>query len=169
MPIEIKLDDRIASVKVLNQNENLLEIMVDDKIYHVDLMHNDEGIFSILENNRSHNISLVPSSKPKSYTAHTLYYTYELEVIDAEARYIRNRGEGVPAQSEKKITAPMPGKIVKVLVEPGQTVIKGQTAVIISAMKMESEYKVALDGTVKRVMVKAGDTVETNQVLIEIE
>ncbi len=169
MPIEIKLDNRIAKVKVLNQNENLLEIMVDDKVYHVDLMHNDEGTFSILENNRSHNISLVPSSKPKSYTAYTLYNTYELEVIDAESRYIRNRGEGSISQSDKKITAPMPGKIVKVLVEPGQEVKKGQTAVIISAMKMESEYKTAVDGLVKKINVKAGDTVESNQVLIEIE
>ncbi|WP_423127116.1 acetyl-CoA carboxylase biotin carboxyl carrier protein subunit [Gaoshiqia sp. Z1-71] len=169
MPIEIKLDDRIAKVKVLNQNENLLEIMVDDKIYHVDLMHNDEGTFSILENNRSFNISLVPSNKPKTYTAYTLYNTYELEVIDAEMRYIRSRGEGGLSHSDKKITAPMPGKIVKVLVDAGQAIIKGQTAVIISAMKMESEYKASVDGVVKKINIKAGDTVESNQVLIEIE
>lgn len=169
MPIEIKLDDRIAKVKVLNQNENLLEIMVDDKVYHVDLMHNDEGTFSILENNRSFNISLVPSNKPKTYTAYTLYNTYELEVIDAEMRYIRSRGEGGLSQSDKKITAPMPGKIVRVLVDAGQAIAKGQTAVIISAMKMESEYKASVDGVVKKINIKAGDTVESNQVLIEIE
>lgn len=169
MPIEIKLGDRIASVKVLNQNENLLEIMVDDQVYHVDLMHNDEGAFSILENNRSHNISLVPSQKPKAYTAYTLYHTYDLEVIDAEARYIRNRGDGALVQSEKQISSPMPGKIVKVLVREGDTVTKGQTAIIISAMKMESEYKAAVDGVVKAVNVSDGDTVEANQVLIEID
>ncbi|WP_299577674.1 acetyl-CoA carboxylase biotin carboxyl carrier protein subunit [uncultured Sunxiuqinia sp.] len=169
MPIEIKLGDRIASVKILNQNENLIEIMVDDKVYNVDLMHNDEGTFSIIENNRSHNISLVPSQKPKSYTAHTLYNTYDLEIIDAEARYIRNRGAGTLSQSEKQISAPMPGKIVKVLVKEGEAVSQGQTAVIISAMKMESEYKVAVDGMVKAVNVADGDTVESNQVLIEID
>ena len=169
MPIEIKLGDRIASVKILNQNENLIEIMVDDKIYNIDLMHNDEGTFSIIENNRSHNISLVPSQKPKAYTAFTLYHTYDLEVIDAEARYIRNRGTGAISQSDKQITAPMPGKIVKVLVNEGEEVTQGQTAVIISAMKMESEYKVAVDGVVKAVNVSDGDTVESNQVLIEID
>ncbi|WP_321289886.1 acetyl-CoA carboxylase biotin carboxyl carrier protein subunit [uncultured Sunxiuqinia sp.] len=169
MPIEIKLGDRIASVKILNQNENLIEVMVDDKTYNIDLMHNDEGTFSIIENNRSHNISLVPSQKPKTYTAFTLHNTYDLEVIDAEARYIRNRGAGAIAQSEKQITAPMPGKIVKVLVKEGEEVKQGQTAVIISAMKMESEYKVAIDGVVKAVNVSDGDTVESNQVLIEID
>ena len=169
MPVEIKLGDRIASVKVLNQNENLLEIMVDDKVYNIDLMHNDEGSFSILENNRSHNISLVPNTKPKTYTAYTLYNSYELEVIDAEARYIRNRGAGSLSQSDKQITAPMPGKIVKVLVEEGESVTQGQTAVIISAMKMESEYKAAHDGVVKSIHVADGDTVEANQVLVEID
>ncbi|MGQ8335555.1 acetyl-CoA carboxylase biotin carboxyl carrier protein subunit [Sunxiuqinia sp. A32] len=169
MPIEIKLNDRIAKVSVLNQNENLLEIKVDDQIYKVDLMHNDDGQFSIIENNRSHNISLVPSVKPKNYTAYTLYNSYDLEVIDSESRYIRNRGEGSVAKSDKKITAPMPGKIVKVLVDIGQEVKKGETAVIISAMKMESEYKAAADGQIKTIHVKDGDTVEANQVLIEIE
>jgi Acetyl/propionyl-CoA carboxylase, alpha subunit len=63
----------------------------------------------------------------------------------------------------------MPGKIVKILVEAGQKVEKGQTAVIMSAMKMESEYKAASDGIVKSVNVEAGNTVESNQVLIEFE
>lgn len=169
MPIDVKLNDRVAKVKVLNQNENLLEIMVDNKVYQVDLMHNDEGTFSILENNRSFNITLVPSPKAKAYTAYTLYNTFDLEVIDAETRYIRNRGEGTIGSSEKKISAPMPGKIVKVLVEAGQEITKGQTAVIISAMKMESEYKAAVDGVVKKVHIKAGDTVDSNQVLVEID
>jgi len=169
MPIDVKLNDRVAKVKVLNQNENLLEIKVDDRVYQLDLMHNDEGTFSILENNRSHNITLVPGNKPKSYTAYTLYQTYDLEVIDAEARYIRNRGEATLNHSDKKITAPMPGKIVKVLAEVGQEIKKGETAVIISAMKMESEYKAAVDGVIKKVNIKAGDTVDTNQVLVEID
>jgi hypothetical protein len=69
--------------------------MIDDKVYHVDLMHNDEGSFSVLVNNHSHNMTLVPSSKPKQYTAYTLYNTYEPEVIDAASRYIRNRGTEV--------------------------------------------------------------------------
>lgn len=169
MPIEIKLNDRIAQVKILNQNENLLEVMVDDQVYHVDLMHNDEGTFSILVNNHSHNITLVPSSRPKQYTAYTLYNTYEPEVIDAASRYIRSRGNGSLAQTTNRISAPMPGRIVKVLVKAGQRVEKGQTAIIMSAMKMESEYKVASDGIVKAVNVEAGNTVESNQVLIEFE
>jgi biotin carboxyl carrier protein len=63
----------------------------------------------------------------------------------------------------------MPGKVVKVLVSEGESVTEGQTAVIISAMKMESEYKIPINGKVKKVNVKDGDTIEGNQILIELE
>jgi biotin carboxyl carrier protein len=169
MPIDIKLNERIARVSILNQNENLLKVMIDDKVYDVDLMHNDEGSFSIIVNKHSHNIKLVPSPKPKHYTAYTLYHTWEPEVIDAASRYIRNRGNGSVTQGANRITAPMPGKIVRVLVSPGQKVEKGQTAVVISAMKMESEYKVPADGIVRNVFAEAGSTVETGQLLVDFE
>ncbi|MBL7971902.1 MAG: acetyl-CoA carboxylase biotin carboxyl carrier protein subunit [Prolixibacteraceae bacterium] len=169
MSIEIKLDKRIASVEILKQFENLLEIKVDDKIYQVDLMHNDEGIFSILESGRSYNIELVPQAKPKHYTAYTLYDSYDLEVIDAESRYRRNRSSGTQLASENIITSPMPGKVVKIPVKVGDEVKKGDTVITISAMKMESEYKSPIDGTIIKIQVIEGSTVDANQVLIEIE
>ena len=169
MSIEIKLDKRIASVEILKQFENLLEIRVDDKVYQVDLMHNDEGIFSILTNGQSYNIELVPQSKPKHFTAYSLYDSYDLEVIDAEARYLRNRTGNTPLLSENTITSPMPGKVVKIPVTVGDVVKKGDTLITISAMKMESEYKSPMDGIIALIHVKEGTTVEANQVLIEIE
>ncbi|MFY9153347.1 MAG: biotin/lipoyl-containing protein [Prolixibacteraceae bacterium] len=169
MSIQIKLDKRIASVEILKQFENLLEIKVDDKIYQVDLMHNDEGIFSILAEGRSFNIELVPQAKPKHYTAYTLYDSYDLEVIDAEARYLRNRSSSTQLASENNITSPMPGKVVKIPVNQGDVVKKGDTLITISAMKMESEYKAPIDGTISKIHVEEGSTVESNQVLIEIE
>jgi len=169
MSIEIKLDNRIASVEILKQFENLLEIRVDDKIYQVDLMHNDEGIFSILENGRSFNIELVPQAKPKQYTAYTLYSTYDIEVIDAESRYRRNRSSATQLTSENTILSPMPGKVVKIPVKVGDEVMKGDTVITISAMKMESEYKAPKDGIITKINVSEGSTVEANQVLIEIE
>ena len=169
MSIEIKLNKRIASVKILKQFENLLEIKVDDKIYQVDLMHNDEGIFSILENGRSFNIELVPQAKPKHYTAYTLYSNYEIEVIDAESRYRRNRSSATQLTSENTIISPMPGKVVKIPVKVGDEVLKGDTVITISAMKMESEYKAPKDGIVAKIHVSEGSTVDANQVLVEIE
>ena len=168
MSIEIRLDKRIASVEILKQFENLLEIKIDGKIYQVDLMHNDEGIFSILANGHSFNIELVPQTKPKHYTAYSLYDTYDVEVIDAESRYRRNRTGASPMASENSIISPMPGKVVKVQVKTGDEVKMGDTLITISAMKMESEYKSPKDGTIAKIHVSEGSTVDANQVLIEI-
>ena len=168
MSIEIKIDKRIASVEILKQFENLLEIKVDDKIYQVDLMHNDEGIFSILANGRSYNIELVPQTKPKNYTAYTLYDSYDIEVIDAESRYRRNRTGVSPMASENSIISPMPGKVVKIQVKMGDEVKMGDTLITISAMKMESEYKSPKDGKIAKIHVSEGSTVDANQILIEI-
>ncbi len=169
MAIEIKVGDRVAWVDLRGQDGNLLEIEVDGKILKVDVMHTADGTFSILESGHSYNIELVPHNQPKKYTAYTLYQEFEVEIIDAEARYLLDRGTNAFASSEKKISSPMPGKVVKVFVSEGDEVTEGQTAVVISAMKMESEYKIPMDGKVKKVNVKDGDTIEGNQILIELE
>ncbi|HYQ56927.1 MAG TPA: biotin/lipoyl-containing protein [Draconibacterium sp.] len=169
MAVEIKIGNRVAWVNLLKQEGNNLEVEVDGKIYNVDLMHTADGTFSIIESGHSYNIELVPEPTPKKYTAYTLYDSFDLEVIDAEARYLLNRNANGGGQSENKITSPMPGKVVKVLVEKGDKVKEGDTVIIISAMKMESEYKAPKDGTVKKVNVKAQDTVDSNEVLIELD
>ena len=169
MAVEIKIGKRVAWVNLLKQDDNILEVEVDGKKYEVDLMHTADGTFSILESGHSYDIELVPETAPKKYTAYTLYETYGVEVIDAEARYLQNRNVNGTAAAESKISSPMPGKVVKVLVTEGDVVKEGDTIIIISAMKMESEYKAPRDGVIKKVYVKSEDTVDGNQVLIELE
>jgi biotin carboxyl carrier protein len=70
-------------------------------------------------------------------------------------------GEGV-------VTAPMPGKILRVLVKEGEQVKTGQGLLVLEAMKMENEIPAPKDGIVKRILVKEGDTVNTGDPLIEI-
>jgi biotin carboxyl carrier protein len=67
------------------------------------------------------------------------------------------------------VLAIMPGKIVRVLVEPGQQVEEGSPVCVLEAMKMENELRARQTGTVRVVHVKPGDDVEKDQVLIEIE
>lgn len=169
MPVEIKINNRLVWVNLIKQNGNLLEVDVDGKTYQVDLLHTPGGTFSIIESGQSFNIELVPQNQPKKYTAHTLYNTFNVEIIDAETRYLINRGSNGASANEKNISSPMPGKVVKILVSAGDVVTKGENAIIIAAMKMESEYKAPIDGIVKKVNVGEGDTIEANQILIEIE
>ncbi len=67
------------------------------------------------------------------------------------------------------VLAIMPGKIVRVMVEPGQEVQEGSAVCVLEAMKMENELHARKSGTVRAVYVKPGDDVEKDQVLVEIE
>ncbi|AEK72008.1 pyruvate carboxylase subunit B [Thermococcus sp. 4557] len=71
-------------------------------------------------------------------------------------------GEGV-------VTAPMPGKILRILVKKGEQVKTGQGLLVLEAMKMENEIPAPKDGVVKKILIKEGDTVDTGQTLIELE
>ena len=70
---------------------------------------------------------------------------------------------------ENVVTAPMPGKILRILVNEGEKVKVGQGLLVLEAMKMENEIPSPMDGVVKRILVKEGETVDTGQALIEIE
>jgi biotin carboxyl carrier protein len=63
----------------------------------------------------------------------------------------------------------MPGKIVKIMAAVGDIVIKGQTLIILEAMKMENEIKCGASGTVRAIHVKAGDALENGILMMEVE
>jgi biotin carboxyl carrier protein len=73
------------------------------------------------------------------------------------------------AGGPQRVIAPMPGKIVKVLVKPGETVVARQGLVVIEAMKMENELRASREGQVKDVHVVEGDLVEAGRLLTVIE
>jgi propionyl-CoA carboxylase alpha chain len=67
------------------------------------------------------------------------------------------------------LLAPLPGSVVRVLVEAGATVTRGQTLVVLEAMKMEHSIQSPSDGTVTEVPVQVGQQVETGQVLVVVD
>jgi biotin carboxyl carrier protein len=70
--------------------------------------------------------------------------------------------------SAGNVSAPMPGKILDILITPGEEISTGQPVLILEAMKMENEIKAVTDGIVDALHVKKGDNVEKNQTLLEI-
>ena len=76
---------------------------------------------------------------------------------------------GMSGGNEGELLTQMPGKVVKILVEEGQTVQKGETLIILEAMKMENEIKSSLDGVVKAIHVKEGQALENGVLMMEVE
>jgi len=169
MPFEVKLNDRIAKVELLSRQDNKLLVALDGKEFELDFVKVSEGSYSVIYQNRSFNIELIPVSGVKKYLVNTLKTTYEVEIIDAESKYLASRKKGLDDDGDNVIKAPIPGKVVKVFVKKGDKVEAGQTVIIISAMKMESEFKAKKAGTIAEVKVADGQTVEARQPLVVIE
>jgi len=169
MSLEINIGKRTATVELLSKSKSIHTFSIDGKEYVVDIVSFDKGTYSLLHNNKSYYIELIEGNSNKKYFVNTKNLSYELEVIDAESRYLKNKNKSALDLSQNTIISPMPGKIVKILVKKGDQVQPGQNVIIISAMKMESEFSFSREGIIKDILVKEGDTVDGNQTLIVIE
>lgn len=168
MPYELKIKDRTAKVEILEKNGTLYHIKIGDRTYDIDVTKVENGVYSVIYQGKSTNMEMIEGDKPNKYIVNTRSNDYQVEIIDAKARYnAANKSDG--DSDDTVIYSPMPRKIMRILVEEGASVTKGQTVVIVSAMKMESEYKSPVDGIVSKIHVKTEDTVEGNQALVEIE
>jgi biotin carboxyl carrier protein len=93
---------------------------------------------------------------------------WDLEVVDERTRHIRSLTAGAERRGGPvALRAPMPGLVVRVLVEPGQEVKQGAGLVVLEAMKMENELKAPAVVTVGAVRAQPGQAVEKGQVLVE--
>jgi glutaconyl-CoA/methylmalonyl-CoA decarboxylase subunit gamma len=103
-------------------------------------------------------VKAVKNSKPSS-----------AQSVSASPVAAKSVSVSAPATSgSSKITSPMPGSILKVNVAKGDTVKKGQSLLILEAMKMENDIKAPADGKVVEVKVSQGDCVTLGQTLIEV-
>jgi biotin carboxyl carrier protein len=94
---------------------------------------------------------------------------WDAEVVDERTRHIRSLTAGASAaHGPATMRAPMPGLVVRLLVETGQEVEAGSGIVVLEAMKMENELKAPAAGVVGAIRVGAGEPVEKGQVLVEL-
>ena len=78
-------------------------------------------------------------------------------------------GAGAAGTGPQRVTSPMPGKVVRILVKPGDEVKARQGLVVVEAMKMENELRAARDGRVREVAVAEGQSVDAGTVLLIVE
>ncbi len=78
-------------------------------------------------------------------------------------------GAAAGADGEVRVTAPMPGKVVRILVAPGDEVAARQPMIVVEAMKMENEMSASRAGTVKEIRVEEGMSVDAGRVLAVVE
>jgi biotin carboxyl carrier protein len=133
----------------------------------VDALEIAPNIFSILLNGQSHEVRIAPAPDG-TLTLQTGHHEFTAEVLDPRAWRGRRHG-AVEAEGRQQITAPMPGKVVRLLVQPGDKVQAGQGLLVVEAMKMQNEVRSPQTGTVERLLVQEGQPVNAGQALAWID
>jgi len=136
-----------------------------------DLVFISPGKYHVLQDNISYNLEVMESNiAEKRFKIRVNGKVYDLTLEDALDIQLKKMGMSA-ADGEKvdKVKAPMPGLVLQILVTPGQEVKKGDSLIILEAMKMENVIKSQGAGVVKNILIRQKDAVEKNQVLIEME
>lgn len=93
---------------------------------------------------------------------------YNVQTEDQFDQLLKQLGmDNLSAGKVQEIKAPMPGLVLKVLIAEGQEVKKGDSLLVLEAMKMENNIKSTTDGVVKKILINQGDKVEKNAVLLQ--
>ncbi len=135
-----------------------------------DLIEVEPKRFNIIYQNRSYTAAVISADfENKNFTVRVDKHVFELSAKDRFDLLAEQLGFSSKASIKANdIKAPMPGMVLSILVTEGQTVLKGDSVLILEAMKMENVIKAPADCTVKSIKVKQGNPVEKNQVLIEL-
>ncbi len=171
MTFEIEVNGRVRTVSVEDTNAGSgagrFRVRVDGAAHDVESRPTDVGL-SIRYADSGRGVDVAITERPGGEVWLQLPRVTVQAVVDA--RRFRRTGAGpAAAAGELRVVAPMPGRVLRVLVKPGDRVELRQGLVVVEAMKMENEIAAAKAGTVKEVAVSAGQSVESGRLLVVVE
>jgi biotin carboxyl carrier protein len=144
---ELRINGHKQDIKIF-EDEGFTVIEFKNKRYFVEIVEKNQNKYTVLLNGLS-------------YT-----FTIESPISYRRRKYLEKFKQ---ISKTEMITAPMPGKIVELLVEENAMVKEGEAILILEAMKMQNEIIAVVAGKVKKIYVKPGDSVAKDEVLMEIE
>ena len=171
MTVEVEIDGRRREVE-LELATGGWQARVDDRVMLVDVEPTPAG-WSLLIGQNQGRTSYEVAVQERGLGILTVRIgsqTIDVRVLDPRAYWRRGRGDSADGRSGvRHVLAPMPGRVVKVLVKAGDRVAARQGLVVVEAMKMENELRAPGEATVRDVRVSEGASVEAGAILIVLE
>lgn len=164
-----KLGGQTSVVRITETEKSLYKVVVDGHEFTVDGRRTGRNNYSLLIDNRSFEVDVDVDATEDEYRVLLDGRTYHIAMSDERQVRVGGRQSGIEVSGRQEVKIPMPGKVVTLLVNEGDTVDKGQGLVIVEAMKMENEVRAPGPGLVKEIRVKTGEAVEAGQVLVIVE
>jgi biotin carboxyl carrier protein len=146
-------------------------ILVDGRPIEIDkaqlagVVEVEPGVFSVQIEGKSFEVRVLPGTQGLSVESRGRHFA--VEVVDP--RNGSRASKTAAGAGRQNVAAPMPGKVIRVLVKKGDAVAAGQGLVVVEAMKMQNEMKAARAGHVAEVRVQDGATVGAGETLVVLE
>jgi biotin carboxyl carrier protein len=153
--------ERIVEFTSPAKGSSSVSLTVDGRLVEADAVRTSGGLYSILLDGRSLEVAAEETSNGLLLRVNGR--EFQVEIFDPRS-WQRGRGTGIEFEGRQQLIAPMPGKIVRILVAAGQQVNAGQGLLVIEAMKMQNEIRSPKSGTVEK-LAREGQTVNAGEVL----
>jgi biotin carboxyl carrier protein len=167
MKFEIYLDSLTGKSKYvvkLERNGSTYRVSLDGQPADADVILTAPNAVSVILNGAAFEFHILPFADG-SYTLQTGPHEFRAQVRDP--RSWRGRKEGaLEAEGRQQIVAPMPGKVIRLLVKVGDEVEAGQGLIVVEAMKMQNEIRSPKKGRVERLQAKEGQPVNAGDILV---
>jgi biotin carboxyl carrier protein len=160
MTVTVMVDGRPVPVELERRSDRWTAASREASILEA-----EPGIYSVLLDGRSFEARIERTAEAWAVTIGGR--RFEIEVVDPR-RLIRG-ARGLGKEGRQRVTAPMPGRVVRVLVQQGEAVEAGQGIAVIEAMKMQNELKAPKAGRVASLSIREGAAVAAGDVLAEVE
>ena len=168
MQYEVDVQGRVRHVTV-HRSGGTFDVSVDGRTWRVDAVRIDahgRAMSLLVEPGASYDIGFAPD--PATGLLYVRVGATQVAVA-LNGRRRRHDDAGQAGAGPQRIVAPMPGKVIRVGVKPGDEVRAKQTVVVIEAMKMENELKAGRDGTVAELHAQEGASVDAGTLLVVIQ
>jgi biotin carboxyl carrier protein len=166
MRFEVHLDSATGKTRHLvdlEKNGSSFKVFLDGQPVDADVILAAPNAVSVILNGSAFEVHIAPSLDG-TYKLQTGPHEFQADVRDPRAWRGRKAG-GLEAEGRQEIVAPMPGKVVRLLVKVGDEVRAGQGLVVVEAMKMQNEIRSPKSGKVERLHAKEGQAVNAGDVL----
>src|SRR5262249_28501150 len=160
-----RIGDESLEIELIRIDGGTIDAIVGGKTYRLEAEAVEPGVYWLQWNHRSIEVSVIPSGD--AYVVSVGSQHVEVEIIDA--RTALRKAAHHAHSGTVELRAPMPGKVVKVLVSEGGTVEINQGLLVIEAMKMQNELKSPKKGIVRKLGVKEAAAVNAGDLLAIVE
>ncbi|MGC9344513.1 MAG: biotin/lipoyl-containing protein [Bacteroidales bacterium] len=145
---KVKIKGKKADIKIVEDEKGFSYIVYKNKKYHVEILEKNQNKYIIMING--------------------VWYSFSIETpISYKRRKTLTRNGS--ASKIENVLAPMPGKILDIMVEENSEIKEGEPIVILEAMKMQNEIVSNVNGKIKKINIKQNDSVIKDEIMIEIE